>query len=93
MVEVLTALGVFVPMLVGGVIAIIRELRKNAETNLADRQKKQWANQDELVSQNEKIAEIHVLVNQRLTNVMDRVEQLTAALEKANVRVPIDPSL
>lgn len=38
------------------------------------------------------IDEVHVLVNSRLTNVMDRVEQLTRALEESDSDVPPDPN-
>lgn len=35
-----------------------------------------------------KTDEIHILVNSRLTAVLERVEQLTATLEQENVPVP-----
>lgn len=35
-----------------------------------------------------KVEEIHVLVNQRLTDVMDRVAQLKEALSEAGVDIP-----
>lgn len=35
--------------------------------------------------------DIHVLVNSRLTEVRDRVEQLTAVLEQAGIDVPDPP--
>lgn len=39
----------------------------------------------------EKLDEVHVLVNSRLTAVLDRVDQLTAVLEASNVKVPAVP--
>ena len=38
-----------------------------------------------------KVAEIHVLVNSQLHAVIDRVSQLTEALERADVEVPPPP--
>lgn len=35
-----------------------------------------------------KVAEVHVLVNSQLTAVLQRVAQLTAALENAEIEVP-----
>lgn len=35
---------------------------------------------------------IHVLVNSRMTSVLERVEQLTKVLEKSGVEVPPDPN-
>lgn len=35
-----------------------------------------------------KVAEVHVLVNSQLSTVLQRVAQLTAALEKAEIEVP-----
>jgi hypothetical protein len=35
-----------------------------------------------------KVNEVHVLVNGRLTDVLDRVEQLTEALEASDTPVP-----
>jgi hypothetical protein len=39
----------------------------------------------------EKVNEVHVLVNSRLTNVMERVDQLTATLNKNAITIPEDP--
>lgn len=41
---------------------------------------------------NTALQEIHVLVNSRLTAVLERVDQLTKTLEHAGIVVPIDPS-
>lgn len=41
---------------------------------------------------NSQLQEIHVLVNSRLTEVCDRVGQLTQSLQAAGVEVPPDPS-
>ncbi len=38
-----------------------------------------------------KIQEVHVIVNQRMTDVLARVDQLTAALEGSDTDVPADP--
>ena len=38
------------------------------------------------------VNEIHVLTNSRLTEVLDRVDQLTDALELSGVAVPDDPA-
>jgi hypothetical protein len=35
-----------------------------------------------------KVAEVHVLVNQQLTDVVTRVSQLTSTLEAAGVAIP-----
>lgn len=35
-----------------------------------------------------KVAEVHVLVNSQLSTVLQRVVQLTAALENAEIEVP-----
>jgi hypothetical protein len=40
---------------------------------------------------NRKIQEIHILVNSKFTTVVDRVDQLTKALEEARVDVPPEP--
>lgn len=39
----------------------------------------------------EKVDEVHVLVNSRLTAVLDRVDQLTEAMEASNLPVPDAP--
>lgn len=39
------------------------------------------------------IAEVHVLVNSRLTAVLDRVTQLTEALKASDIAVPDDPNI
>ena len=39
-----------------------------------------------------KVQEVHVLVNQRMTDVLARVEQLTGALENEGKEVPPDPA-
>jgi hypothetical protein len=39
-----------------------------------------------------KVAEIHVLVNSQLHEVLDRVTQLTVTLEDAGVAVPEPPT-
>jgi hypothetical protein len=41
-----------------------------------------------LVEQQGAIHEIHILTNNRLSMVLERVEQLTQTLESANVSVP-----
>jgi hypothetical protein len=38
-----------------------------------------------------KVAEVHVLVNSQLHDVLDRVQQLTVTLEAAGVEVPPKP--
>jgi hypothetical protein len=38
-----------------------------------------------------KIDQVHVLVNQRMTDAIARIDQLTARLEESDVSVPIDP--
>jgi hypothetical protein len=38
-----------------------------------------------------RVTEVHLLVNSRLTAVIDRVDQLTGALDKAGVEVPNVP--
>lgn len=38
-----------------------------------------------------KIEQVHVIVNSRMTSVLERVDQLTAALEAAGTDVPDDP--
>jgi hypothetical protein len=38
-----------------------------------------------------RIQEVHVLVNQRMTDVQDRVKQLIEAMDAENVQVPEDP--
>lgn len=38
-----------------------------------------------------KINQVHELVNSRMTLVLNRVDQLTAALIKAGIEVPLDP--
>jgi uncharacterized protein YoxC len=39
-----------------------------------------------------KVAEVHVLVNSRLTSVMSRVNQLVGVLEQHDIDVPPDPN-
>jgi uncharacterized protein YabE (DUF348 family) len=39
-----------------------------------------------------KVAQVHVLVNQRLTDVMARVTQLTDVLEEHGIDIPHDPN-
>ena len=41
---------------------------------------------------NDQLQQIHVLVNSRLTQVLERVDQLTQSLEKADIAVPPDPN-
>jgi hypothetical protein len=43
------------------------------------------------LSTRRKVAEVHVLVNSQLHDVLDRVAQLTGALEHAGVDVPPKP--
>jgi len=40
-----------------------------------------------------KIESVHVLVNQRLTDMVARVAQLTATIESSDKDVPVDPSV
>jgi hypothetical protein len=40
-----------------------------------------------------RIAEVHVIMNSRMTDALSRIEQLTQALQKVGVVVPHDPSL
>jgi hypothetical protein len=40
------------------------------------------------VSLNKKVTEIHVLVNAKMTNALDRIEQLSAVLVQAGLLVP-----
>lgn len=37
------------------------------------------------------VGQIHILVNSRMTSVLNRVDQLTAALDRADIDVPPDP--
>lgn len=39
-----------------------------------------------------KITEVHVLVNSRLTSVMERVTQLVKVLEEHGIDIPEDPA-
>lgn len=38
------------------------------------------------------VAQVHVLVNSRMTAVLERVGQLTGALERSDIEVPPDPN-
>jgi hypothetical protein len=44
------------------------------------------------LSTRRKVAEVHVLVNSQLHDVLDRVSQLTVTLEAAGVDVPDPPT-
>lgn len=50
-----------------------------------------WTGRKKVKAVEEKVDEVHVLVNSRLTAVLDRVEQLTQALEAENMPVPEPP--
>lgn len=75
------ALVILVPIIVAGIVAIIRTVQKRDD------------------AQQVAIGDIHVLVNQRLTDVLARVEQLTARVEQltealidSNTAVPEEPA-
>jgi hypothetical protein len=57
--------------------AAYRNSRRNGET---------------LVQQQGAIQEIHILTNNRLSMLLERVEQLTQTLESADVTVPPEPN-
>jgi hypothetical protein len=38
------------------------------------------------------IEEVHVLVNQKMTDVKDRVDQLTSTMDDAGLEIPDDPA-
>lgn len=38
------------------------------------------------------VGKVHVLVNSRMTAVLERVDQLTEALERSGIDVPPDPN-
>jgi len=44
------------------------------------------------VKNGRRIEQVHVIVNSRMTAVLERVDQLTEALEGSDTAVPPDPS-
>ena len=44
------------------------------------------------IQNSRRIEQVHVIVNSRMTAVLERVGQLTAALEGSDTAVPIDPN-
>jgi sensor domain CHASE-containing protein len=74
------ALIVLIPIVAAAIVSIIVALRRQNVIT------------EQLTEQGEKVQEVHLLVNQRLTDVLKRVEQLTSALEKSDTPVPDDPA-
>ena len=76
--EVVAAFFAGIALLIGAIVTAIVQL-----SNLKREQK----------AQTKSIDEVHVLVNDRLTVVLDRVEQLTKVLVREGVEVPPEPGV